>query len=212
MESWLSEHGHELRFTTLPFRDRFEMLRGTPRVIGSRFHRSTTGCRTCSSRPRRWGSRWWPRAPVGWRTCSRTAAPALMFEPGDEAGCMWALHRAAALEAAERAAMGAACRCSPRPSSTPHRKQADTSTRCSRPRRLRPGELGERGATPLSETDGGPLLRARRRARPPDARPEGPRCARLPRTCRVTDRLAVRPRSSRQRGAPGDRRAGAAAQ
>ena len=35
---------------------------------------------------------------------------ALLFEPGDEAGCGWALRRAASLDSEHRSAMGAACR------------------------------------------------------------------------------------------------------
>ena len=47
--------------------------RGTRRATGSRSRPSTTGCRTCSSRPRRSASRWSPRAPAAWPTCSTDA-------------------------------------------------------------------------------------------------------------------------------------------
>jgi glycogen(starch) synthase len=35
---------------------------------------------------------------------------ALLFEPGDEAGCIWALQRAARLSEPERSVLGEACR------------------------------------------------------------------------------------------------------
>ena len=110
MEAWLSEHGDDLSVTELPFQDRYELLPwyaacdwlaipsfydGMPNVL---VEAAALGVPLLAART------------GGMADVLTDGRTGLLFEPGDEAGCMWALHRAAALDESRRAEMGAACR------------------------------------------------------------------------------------------------------
>jgi glycosyltransferase involved in cell wall biosynthesis len=110
MEEWLSAHGTEIRYTLLPFLDRYELLPwyaacdwiaipsfydGLPNVL---IEAAALGVPMLASRA------------GGMADVLEDERTALMFEPGDEAGCSWALQRAARTDDAARAAMGEACR------------------------------------------------------------------------------------------------------
>jgi glycogen synthase len=109
MEEWLSEHDGLLAYTLLPFLDRFELLPwyaacdwvaipsfydGLPNVL---MEAAALGIPLIASRA------------GGMADVLADGETALMFEPGDEAGCAWALQRAAEMPAAERSRLGAAC-------------------------------------------------------------------------------------------------------
>ena len=146
--------------------------RGTRRATGSRSRPSTTGCRTCWPRRRRSACRWSPRAPAGWPTCSTTAAP-----------------RSCSTRATRPAARG---RCSARRGSTRSARLRDGRgvPRAGRDRARRARSrstatsqaLDARRARPRRAARRDPLLRARRRARPPHAGAQGARGARARRT------------------------------
>jgi glycosyltransferase involved in cell wall biosynthesis len=110
MEEWLEDHGEEIHFTLLPFLDRYELLPwyaacdwiaipsfydGLPNVL---IEAAALGVPMVAARA------------GGMADVLEDERTALMFEPGDQAGCTWALQHAARLTADERAAMGAACR------------------------------------------------------------------------------------------------------
>jgi glycogen(starch) synthase len=109
MEDWLAIHGGEISHTALPFLDRFELLPwyaacdwlaipsfydGMPNVL---VETMALGIPLLASRT------------GGMADALEHGRTALLFDPGDEAGCAWALQRAAALDEHEREAMGAAC-------------------------------------------------------------------------------------------------------
>jgi glycosyltransferase involved in cell wall biosynthesis len=111
MESRLADaSSSELRFTVLPFLDRFELLPwyaacdwlaipsfydGLPNVL---VESAALGIPLLAARV------------GGMADVLEDGRTALMFEPGDEAGCALALHRALDLKGTQRAAIGAACR------------------------------------------------------------------------------------------------------
>ena len=110
MEQWLQDHDGELAFTMLPFLDRYELLPwfaacdwiaipsfydGLPNVL---IEAAALGIPMIASRT------------GGMADVLGDGETALLFEPGDEAGCAWALQRAAQMPAAERARLGEACR------------------------------------------------------------------------------------------------------
>jgi glycosyltransferase involved in cell wall biosynthesis len=110
MEAWLAEHGKDLRFTAMPFLDRFELLPwfaacdwitipsfydGLPNVL---IEAAALGIPLLAARV------------AGMADVLEDGRTGVLFEPGDEAGCGWALERAAQMPPAERAAMGEACR------------------------------------------------------------------------------------------------------
>ncbi len=110
MEQWLSDHDGVLAYTTLPFLDRYELLPwysacdwvaipsfydGLPNVL---MEAAALGIPMIASRV------------GGMADVLEDGRTALMFDPGDDAGCAWALQRAARMAAADRAALGAACR------------------------------------------------------------------------------------------------------
>jgi glycosyltransferase involved in cell wall biosynthesis len=107
MEAWLATH--EIAVTTLPFLDRFELLPwyaacdwiaipsfydGLPNVL---VEAAALGIPMVAAR-------------TGGMADVLSDQTALLFDPGDEARCALALHRAAHLDEERRAAMGAACR------------------------------------------------------------------------------------------------------
>ena len=161
LEAWLSEH--ELPFTALPFLDRFELLPwyaacdwiaipsfydGLPNVL---VEAAALGVPMLAARA------------GGMVDVLEDGRTAFLFDPGDEARCAWAIQRAARLEEAARVEMGAACRAlAASTSSTASWRSRATSTRSPRPARRRCGRSRD------------PLLRPRRRARPPDAGAQGP--------------------------------------
>ncbi|MFL5829525.1 MAG: glycosyltransferase family 4 protein [Solirubrobacteraceae bacterium] len=110
MEEWLQAHGEEIRFTLLPFLDRYELLPwyaacdwiaipsfydGLPNVL---IEAAVLGVPMLASRV------------GGMADVLEDGRTALLFEPGDEAGCIWALQRAARLSEPERSVLGEACR------------------------------------------------------------------------------------------------------
>jgi glycogen synthase len=110
MEEWLQAHGEEIRFTLLPFLDRYELLPwyaacdwiaipsfydGLPNVL---IEAAVLGVPMLASRV------------GGMADVLEDERTALLFEPGDEAGCIWALQRAARLSEPERSVLGEACR------------------------------------------------------------------------------------------------------
>jgi glycogen synthase len=110
MEEWLQAHGEEIRFTLLPFLDRYELLPwyaacdwiaipsfydGLPNVL---IEAAVLGVQMLASRV------------GGMADVLQDERTALLFEPGDEAGCIWALQRAARLSEPERSVLGEACR------------------------------------------------------------------------------------------------------
>ena len=110
MEEWLQAHGEEIRFTLLPFLDRYELLPwyaacdwiaipsfydGLPNVL---IEAAVLGVPMLASRV------------GGMADVLQDERTALLFEPGDEAGCIWALQRAARLSEPERSVLGEACR------------------------------------------------------------------------------------------------------
>lgn len=110
MEAWLGEHSEQLHFTSLPFLDRFDLLPwyaacdwiaipsfydGLPNVL---VEAAALGVPLLAART------------GGMADVLQDGRTALLFEPGDEAGCGWALRRAASLDSEQRSAMGAACR------------------------------------------------------------------------------------------------------
>jgi glycogen synthase len=110
MEAWLERHGDELRFTALPFLDRFELLPwyaacdwvaipsfydGMPNVL---VEAAALGVPLIAARA------------GGMADVLEHGRTALLFEPGDQAGLSWALQRAAELDGDGLGAMGAACR------------------------------------------------------------------------------------------------------
>jgi glycosyltransferase involved in cell wall biosynthesis len=110
MEQWLIEHDGELRYTMLPFLDRYELLPwyaacdwiaipsfydGLPNVL---IEAAALGVPMVAARV------------GGMADVLEDGRTALMFEPGDEPGCAWALQRASRTTEAERSALGEACR------------------------------------------------------------------------------------------------------
>jgi glycosyltransferase involved in cell wall biosynthesis len=110
IEAWLGEYGADLRFTVLPFLDRFELLAwfaacdwvtipsfydGLPNVL---VEAAALGIPLIAARV------------AGMADVLEDGRTALLFEPGDEAACGRALERASGMPEAERAAMGNACR------------------------------------------------------------------------------------------------------
>lgn len=110
MEQWLHDHDGELAVTMLPFLDRYELLPwfaacdwiaipsfydGLPNVL---MEAAALGIPMIASRA------------GGMADVLGDSETAVMFEPGDEAGCVWALQRAAQMPADERARLGEACR------------------------------------------------------------------------------------------------------
>jgi glycosyltransferase involved in cell wall biosynthesis len=110
LEAWLDEHPGELGVTQLPFQDRYELLPwyaacdwvvipsffdGMPNVL---VEAAALGIPLIAART------------GGMADVLEDGETALMFDPGDEAGCMWALSRAASVDDRRRAEMGAACR------------------------------------------------------------------------------------------------------
>jgi glycogen synthase len=110
MASWLEQHAGEVRFTVLPFLDRFELLPwyascdwlaipsfydGMPNVL---VEAAALGIPLLAART------------GGMADVLDDGSTALLFDPGDEAGCGWALHRAASMDDDQRRSMGAACR------------------------------------------------------------------------------------------------------
>ncbi len=110
MEAWLAEHEGELHVTALPFLDRFELLPwyaacdwiaipsfydGLPNVL---VEATALGIPLLAARA------------GGMADVLDDGRTALLFEPGDEAGCAWTLQRAARLDEARRREMGEACR------------------------------------------------------------------------------------------------------
>jgi glycogen(starch) synthase len=108
LQEWLA--AHELSVTTLPFLDRYELLPwyaacdwiaipsfydGLPNVL---VEAAALGVPMIASRA------------GGMADVLVDGETALMFEPGDEARCAWALQRAARLPEPERLAMSQACR------------------------------------------------------------------------------------------------------
>jgi glycogen synthase len=109
MEGWLATHGDTLTYTELPFLDRFELLPwyaacdwlaipsfydGMPNVL---VEAMALGIPLLASRT------------GGMADVLEHGRTALLFDPGDDAGCGWALQQAAALDERTRKAMGAAC-------------------------------------------------------------------------------------------------------
>jgi glycogen(starch) synthase len=110
LEAWLSEHEGELRFTALPFLDRFELLPwyaacdwiaipsfydGLPNVL---VEAAALGVPMLAARA------------GGMIDVLEDGRTAFLFDPGDEARCAWALQRIARLDEATRLTMGEACR------------------------------------------------------------------------------------------------------
>ena len=129
MEAWLAEHEGSCTSPRSPSWIASSCCRGTRPATGSRSRRSTTGCRTCSSRRRRSGSRCSPRAPEGWPTCWTTGAPRCCSSRATRPA---ARGRSSAPRAWTRRAAGRWARRAgrwPRPSSTPSWKRRATSRR-----------------------------------------------------------------------------------
>ena len=110
MAAWLSEHEDELSVTLLPFQDRYELLPwyaacdwlaipsfydGMPNVL---IEAAALGIPLLASRT------------GGMADVLDDGSTGLLFDPGDEEGCMWTLSRAAAMDGEQRSAMGAGCR------------------------------------------------------------------------------------------------------
>jgi glycosyltransferase involved in cell wall biosynthesis len=110
MEASLSADEDGLSYTALPFQDRFELLPwyaacdwlaipsfydGMPNVL---VEAAALGVPLIASRT------------GGMADVLEDSRTALLFGPGDEAGCIWALRRAVAIAEPQRAAMSAACR------------------------------------------------------------------------------------------------------
>ena len=110
MDAWLTDHAGQARFTALPFLDRFELMPwyaacewiavpsfydGLPNVL---IEAAALGVPLLAARA------------GGMADVLEDGRTALLFEPGDEADCGWALHRAAHLDEPRRLAMSAACR------------------------------------------------------------------------------------------------------
>jgi glycogen synthase len=110
MERWLAERGEGLHVTVLPFLDRFDLLPwyaacdwiaipsfydGMPNVL---VEAAALGVPLLAART------------DGMADLLADGRTALLFDPGDEAGCIAALRRAARLDEAERSRIGAACR------------------------------------------------------------------------------------------------------
>jgi glycosyltransferase involved in cell wall biosynthesis len=108
LETWLAEH--ELPVTTLPFLDRYELLPwyaacdwvaipsfydGLPNVL---VEAAALGVPMIAARA------------GGMADVLTDGETALMFDPGDEARCAWALQRAARLPEPDRIGMSKACR------------------------------------------------------------------------------------------------------
>jgi glycogen(starch) synthase len=110
MEAWLAEHEGRLTVTALPFLDRFELLPwyaacdwlaipsfydGLPNVL---VEAAALGVPMVAARA------------GGMVDVLDDGHTALLFDPGDEARCAWALQRAARLDEPQRRRMGEACR------------------------------------------------------------------------------------------------------
>ena len=110
LEAWLDAHAGELAYTALPFLDRFELLPwyaacdwlalpsfydGLPNVL---VEAAALGIPLVAARA------------GGMADVLTDGRTALLFEPGDEAGCAAALRRAADLAENERRSLGEACR------------------------------------------------------------------------------------------------------
>jgi glycosyltransferase involved in cell wall biosynthesis len=110
MEAWLAEHREGLSVTVEPFADRYELIHrylacdavvlpsfydGMPNVMSEA---AALGVPLMASRV---------GGMADWLEDDRTA---LLFEPGDESGCGWAIERAAAWPQERLRALGAAAR------------------------------------------------------------------------------------------------------
>jgi glycosyltransferase involved in cell wall biosynthesis len=110
MKQWLGYRGDSVSYTALPFLDRFELLPwyaacdwiaipsfydGMPNVL---VEAAALGIPLLAART------------GGMADVLEHDRTALLFEPGDEAGCSWALQRAAAIDARGREAMAEACK------------------------------------------------------------------------------------------------------
>ena len=108
--------------------------RGTRRATGSRSRRSTTGCRTCSSRRRRSACRWSPRAPAGWPTCSTTARRRSCSSPATRRAAPGRCSARRGWTSPSGSRWAQACRdARARPSSTASSRSRATSRRWRRP-------------------------------------------------------------------------------
>jgi glycogen synthase len=110
MEAWLDEHGHEVRVTRLPFQDRYELLPWYAACDWIAIPSFFDGMPNVLVEAAALGIPLIAAGTGGMADVLEDGESALMFDPGDEAGCMWALSRAAASDDARRAEMGAACR------------------------------------------------------------------------------------------------------
>jgi len=110
MEAWLAEHGEGIRVTVEAFADRYELIHrylacdavvlpsfydGMPNVMAEA---AALGLPLIASRV---------GGMADWLEDDRTA---LLFEPGDESGCGWAIERAVAWPVDRLRALGAAAR------------------------------------------------------------------------------------------------------
>ena len=110
MEAWLAEHGEGISVSVQPFADRYELIHrylacdaivlpsfydGMPNVM---VEAAALGVPLLASRV---------GGMADWLEDDRTA---LLFEPGDDSGCSWAIERAVAWPASRLASLGAAAR------------------------------------------------------------------------------------------------------
>ena len=110
MGAWLAEHGDGISFSILPFADRYELIHSylaCDAVVLPSFY---DGLPNVMAEVAALGVPLMASGVGGmadWLEDDRTA---LLFEPGDDSGCGWAIERAAAWPAERLAALGAAAR------------------------------------------------------------------------------------------------------
>jgi glycosyltransferase involved in cell wall biosynthesis len=110
MEAWLAAHEGELRYTALPFLDRYELLPWYAACDWLAIPSFYDGLPNVLTEAAALGVPMVAARAGGMVDVLDDGRTAFLFDPGDEARCAWALQRAARIEEERRREMGEACR------------------------------------------------------------------------------------------------------
>jgi glycogen(starch) synthase len=110
MEAWLAEHEGALRYTALPFLDRYELLPWYAACDWLAIPSFYDGLPNVLTEAAALGVPMVAARSGGMVDVLEDGRTAFLFDPGDEARCAWALQAAARLGEERRLEMSAACR------------------------------------------------------------------------------------------------------
>jgi glycogen(starch) synthase len=110
MEAWLAAHDGELRYTALPFLDRYELLPWYAACDWLAIPSFYDGLPNVLTEAAALGVPMLAARAGGMLDVLDDGRTAFLFDPGDEARCAWALQAAARLDEERRLEMSAACR------------------------------------------------------------------------------------------------------